>query len=170
MTGRIVVTGAESTGKTTLARALARQLNKPLLPEQLRLWVDAAGKLPNEADLASVAIQHIAADERLVGRSNDLAVLDTDLATIAIYWRHYFARTPAWVLREVAARKPLLYLIADTDVPWEADPQRDGPETRLVLQRKFLTWIPTLAPAVVVSGSVADRVTQALQAIRHHCP
>jgi nicotinamide riboside kinase len=60
-----------------------------------------------------------------------------------------------------------LYILADTDIPWEPDPfQREGPEVREMLHRQFQNELNSRRlPFVLVSGSVEERIRQAVTAI-----
>ena len=55
MTQRIVITGPESTGKTTLASALARRFGAPWLRETSRLYAEEVRRELTAADAALIA-------------------------------------------------------------------------------------------------------------------
>lgn len=154
---RVVVTGAESTGKTTLAMTLGESFGAPVVPEVLRMWVDRVGRLPLEKDLSEIASEFIRADERARATDQSLVVYDTDLATLSIYWDYYFGSSPTWLYEEMLVRRPRLYLLAGDDIAWTADAQRDSPAVRAALQASFESVIPSLAPTVRVTGNQEDR-------------
>jgi len=163
---RIVVTGAESTGKTMLAAHLADRFGARLVPERLRAYVDESGRLPTASDMEEVARQHCEAEDRILADGGErLYVYDTDLWTVVIYARHHFGDCPQWIVDEAELRRPDLYLLLRDDIPWVPDPQRDGPETRRELQHVFETTIPRAGPCVSVSGTGLARTKRAEEAV-----
>ncbi len=76
---RIVVFGTESTGKTTLAQALAAHFREPWSPEFVReFWDLKAGKISG-ADLGTIALGQMANEDRAAARARRAVFLDTDL-------------------------------------------------------------------------------------------
>src|SRR5262245_22939885 len=90
----IAVVGAESTGKSTLARALSDAWRTPgrrvaLVDEALREFCDRAGRTPRADEQAAIAnqqTQRIAA----AARDHELVVADTTALMVAIYSQHLF--------------------------------------------------------------------------------
>jgi nicotinamide riboside kinase len=170
---RIVVTGAESTGKTTLARELAGRLRTEWVPEAARGYAEARGAPLTAADVEPIAHAHIAAEaaalERMAaGRdtmqgSAPVLVLDTDLVSTVLYARHYYGHCPPWIVAEARARLADLYLLADVDLPWEPDPVRDTPGVRDVLHSRFVDELTAAGALVrILRGSGASRLRHAL--------
>src|SRR5690606_12547633 len=60
-TRRVVLIGAESTGKTTLATHLAAHYRTAWLPEYVRQFVEAKGASPVAEDVPAIARGHLAA-------------------------------------------------------------------------------------------------------------
>ncbi|MBK8339574.1 MAG: ATP-binding protein [Flavobacteriales bacterium] len=63
---RIVITGPESSGKTTLCRLLAMHFGVPWVVEQARGYLDAIGRPYVEADLLIIARSQIGAEEAVL--------------------------------------------------------------------------------------------------------
>jgi NadR type nicotinamide-nucleotide adenylyltransferase len=163
---RVVVTGSECTGKTTLARALAGQFGAPWVPERCRAYQDAKGGPLDESDVEPIAREHLAEVEAAEARASGLLVLDTDLVSTLVYARHYYGACPAWI--EEAARKSPgdLYLLCAPDLPWEADAQRDRGDRREEMHRLFEQAIGELGVrAVRVEGEGRTRDETAARAV-----
>lgn len=125
----IVVVGVESTGKSTLARALAEHTGRTLVPEVARDWLAARGNHYEEADLETLARLQWRA-EADAARAERGVVADTDLAVIRVWSEVRFGRCATWILDALAARPPAVYLLTRPDLPWEPDPQRESPDAR----------------------------------------
>jgi len=164
---RVTLLGAESTGKTTLAEALAAHYETVWAPEYLRAFVDEKGALPTLSDTPAIVRGHLAREDALMPRANRVLFLDTDLVATCVYSRYYFGACPAWVARLSYERSADLYLLTDTDIPWVPDPgQRDGPAVRDELQAWFLDELEMRAvPYLRVSGALDRRMEAAVRAV-----
>ena len=82
---RVAVLGAESSGKTTLAQALAAQFNTPWVPEYGReLWEARQGQL-TLADLADIAQAQVRRETRLCSQAHEVIFCDTTPLTTLGY-------------------------------------------------------------------------------------
>ncbi|HEY5417206.1 MAG TPA: ATP-binding protein [Gemmatimonadaceae bacterium] len=167
---RVVVTGSECTGKTTLAGDLARQFGTVCVAEYAREYLDrkvATTGLPlDERDVEPIARGQIAAEDRGAATAKGLLVLDTDLVSTTVYARHYYGACPAWIDQAARDRRGDLYLLCDIDVPWVADSVRDRPHHREHIHALFVEALDTLgAPYVLIRGSWAARLTTAVAAV-----
>jgi NadR type nicotinamide-nucleotide adenylyltransferase len=163
---RVVLTGSESTGKTTLAADLARHYHVLWVPEYVRSYA-AWKRAPLDAgDVTPIALGQIAVQDAALLRARGLLLLDTDLLSTAVYAEHYYGHCPAWVTQSVLARPADLYLLCGIDVPWTPDPQRDRPDDREAMQRLFRDALGSRGfPMVEVAGAWRDRFLAARTAI-----
>ena len=164
---RVVVTGAESTGKTTLARRLARHYATVWAPEYLRVFVEQEKAAPEEGDAWSIARGHLAQERKLAHRARRVLFLDTDLILTCIYQAFYFGSCPDWLSKASAERAADLYLVANTDIPWMEDPgQRDGPHVRAAVHTRLVEELRRRnLPFRLVSGTIEQRLQQAARAV-----
>ena len=178
---RVVVTGSESTGKTTLARDLARHYATVWVPEYSRSYAEAKRSRGEGAlgagDVEPIARGQIAAEDDGLRRAVSIAsgggapppliVLDTDLLSTVVYSRHYYGACPPWIERASRERRGDLYLLCDIDVPWLPDPARDRPDHREEMHALFAGAVSALgAPCAVIRGSWDERFTRAAAAVR----
>ena len=128
---RVSVFGPESTGKTTLAARIASHFSEPWSPEFVRgFWESRGGKI-TAADLDEIARGQIRGEEAAAAGARRLLVCDTELLTCVLWDDLLFpGACPDWVRAEAdrRARGFALYLLCDTDAPFEPDPQRCFPD------------------------------------------
>jgi NadR type nicotinamide-nucleotide adenylyltransferase len=134
---RVVLTGSESTGKSTLAARLAEHYGAVLVPEFVRGFAERKGESISFADHGPIARGQMALEDELTAGAPRLVVQDTDLLSTVVYCRHYFGTCPAWILHEASRRAPDLYLLCEIDLPWIADGVRDRGERREEMQQLF---------------------------------
>ena len=167
---RVVVTGSESTGKTTLAADLARRFGTVWVPEYARAYLDEkaamTGRPLDETDVEPIARGQIAAEDRGAAMAKAMMILDTDLVSTTVYARHYYGACPAWIEQAARDRRADLYLLCDIDVPWVADPARDLPHARAHMHALFASALEALGvPYVTIRGSWSDRIAAAVEAV-----
>jgi NadR type nicotinamide-nucleotide adenylyltransferase len=138
---RIVLTGGECTGKTTLARALAARWETAWAAEAAREVALARKGALGPEDVPVIARTHVRlADEaaRAAGEAGrPLVFLDQDLVSTLVYARHYYGDCPHWIERLAAERRGDLYLLCAPDLPWAADGVRDRPAAREEIHALF---------------------------------
>ena len=140
---RICLVGAESTGKTTLAEALAGRWGSSWVPEVGRdytLEKKAAGTNDEwtSDDFIAIAERQQRLEDHRARRSGPVMACDTDALTTAIWHERYQGhRSP--VVDALAARRHYdLFVLCGTDVPWEADDIRiDGASARDRMQHQI---------------------------------
>lgn len=164
---RVVVTGSECTGKTSLAKALSEQFGTPYVPEYAREFVREKGESPVHRDVAAIARGQVALEDSLIAGAPRVLIQDTDLLSTVVYSRHYYSDCPGRVEEALADRGADLYLLADIDVPWVADgDQRDRGERREEMHALFRQALVERGLRFVeVSGSRGERLRLAVDAI-----
>ena len=167
---RVVLTGSESTGKTTLANELARHYRAELVPEFVRSYAEQREGVITFNDHGPIARGQMALEDEVFANARRLVFLDTDLLSTVVYCDHYFGRCPDWIRETATARRPDLYVLCDIDVPWVADGVRDRGDRRDEMQELFRRAVADSgADYITVRGDVAHRVeaaTAAIDAIR----
>jgi NadR type nicotinamide-nucleotide adenylyltransferase len=164
---RVVVTGSECTGKTTLARALAERYDTVWVPEFVREFVEREGRSPVLADVEAIARGQMAREEEIGAHARELLILDTDLLSTILYSRHYYGSCPAAVEAALARRPADLYLLCGIDVPWTPDSdQRDRGDRREEMQTLFRdALVERQFEFVEIGGGLEARLRQAARAL-----
>jgi nicotinamide riboside kinase len=170
----VAIVGAESTGKTELARALCARLaadtgrRVACVPEVLREWCEQTGRTPQSHEQAAIVrAQHERIDA--AAASHDIVVCDTTALMTAVYSGLLFDDHS---LDERAAqlhgRRVTATLLTALDLPWVADGlQRDGPHVRGPVDDALRALMHRHGIAYsVVGGGGPDRLDNALAALR----
>lgn len=160
---RVVVTGSECTGKTTLSRALAERYGTLWVPEYARRFVRDKRAAPVYEDVAAIARGQIALEDSLAAGADRLLIQDTDLLSTVVYSRHYYGACPEWLEEALGARLADLYLLAGIDVPWRPDgAQRDRGDRREEMHELFRAALRSRnARTVEIQGAPEERVAVA---------
>ena len=164
---RIVVTGSESTGKTTLAGLLGERFDTVATPEFSRVYADAR-RVPLDAhDVEAIAVGQLAMeDRRVTDARHGLLVLDTDLFSTVVYGPHYYGTLQPWIERAALERQGDLYLLLDIDVPWVPDAIRDRGGQRAHMHGLFRAMLERYRlPFVTIGGGWAERFDRASAAV-----
>ena len=122
---KIIVTGPESSGKTTLCKALSKHFNLPFAKEYARGFLDELGRNYKQDDLLEIAKGQLLSE-------HNTQILDTDLITIKIWSEYKYGSCNKWILNQIKKQKSenRFYILCNPDIPWEADPQRENPNDR----------------------------------------
>lgn len=165
----IVITGAESTGKSTLAAALALHFKAPYSKEFVRNFVDQSQRSPEPRDLETIVAGQIALEDASKSAASGKMVFhDTNLLSTIIYAKHYFSGKLDWLADQFYERHYDFYLLCMPDFPWIPDPgQRESPQARKDLHKKFLQHLESMhLPYACISGSQAVRLETAIRTIK----
>jgi len=118
---RVCFHGAESTGKSSLAKRLAAEWNCPLVGEYGRTYAETIDTNFRIADLTAIAArQNRMMREACIG-DPPLVLLDTDPLMTAAWAEMLFGHAPSVLL---GYDKAELYLLFEPDVPFVEDGTR----------------------------------------------
>lgn len=168
----VTLIGGESTGKTTLAHALAERLSVRhglrcrLVDEHLRHWCQQAGRAPLAHEQPSLAAQQarLIADAALVP-DTDLVVADTSALVVAAYSELYFDDRSLWADALAWQRGYALTLLMGLDVAWVPDGLfRDSPDIRARTDQLLRQALQSAGqPFQTIYGQGDNRLQQALR-------
>lgn len=135
----IIITGAESTGKSTLTERLANHFEVPYIPEIAREYVENINRKYIYSDVENIAKMQIAKFNSISKSDAPYIFVDTWLIVTKIWFEFVFKKTPDWLINEIFKTKIDLFLVCDIDLPWIYDPVREnGGENRKILQEKYI--------------------------------
>ena len=126
---KIVVTGPESTGKSTLCEQLAAKYKTEWVPEYARKYLTELGRPYNYDDLLLIARGQLEQEDRITAAlKTPLVFIDTDMYVMKVWCEFVFGQCHSFILDEIVKRKYDAYLLCNTDLPWVADDLREYPD------------------------------------------
>jgi len=125
---KIVITGPESSGKTTLCEALSNHFKIPYSKEYAREYLQKLNCNYNQDDLTRIAKGQLKLNKHH-------RILDTDLITIKIWSNYKYNSCNQWILEHIEKQKSekRFYLLCKPDIAWMQDSLRENPENRMAL-------------------------------------
>lgn len=168
----VAIVGAESTGKTVLARELqqalrAEGLRVALVDEWLRRFCDDHGRTPRQDEQAGIArTQTRRIAEAATGQ--DIVIADTTALMTAVYSEIVFGDRNLYPEAEADHRDCTLTLLTALDLPWVADGlQRDGPQVRVPVDGLLRAALARAGvDHAVIAGRGPARLDAALRTVR----
>lgn len=163
----IVLTGSESTGKSNLARLLARHYGCDYVPEYAREFLDSLNRTYDYDDILVIAQrQHQLIQQAIHEQRGRFVFCDTDLTVTRIWCEYKFGICHPWILDQHEKQDFSLYLLMDIDLPWQPDPQREHPDKRTELFKLYQQRLEKLNwPYEIVSGKNLNRFENAVRII-----
>jgi HTH-type transcriptional repressor of NAD biosynthesis genes len=171
LTARVVVLGAESTGSTTLAEALAAHLGTLWVAEYGREHSeirDGGLETPWRTDEFDLIVDRQIALEQQALRTvpRPVLVCDTDVLATALWHERYVGSVSPRLHEAAAAHRPLLYVLTGDEIPFVQDGMRDGEHIRHDMQQRFRDVLAAQdVPWLEVCGDVRERVEAAASAL-----
>jgi NadR type nicotinamide-nucleotide adenylyltransferase len=160
---RIAILGGESSGKTTLAKALADALGTVWVPEYGRTLTERIGGTDQLCynDMLKIAEVQVDEERKIARQAKGYLVCDTTPLTTMWYSKELFNSHVSPRLRELSERPYSHYILCGNEIPFEQDGTREGPEFR---DRAWL-WHGTMLKhrglhPLYVGGTVEQRVKQ----------
>ena len=150
---KIIITGPESSGKTTLSRNLSHSLKGSLVDEYARKYINQNNNQYIYEDLLKIAKAQYQNEKS--SKPGKLCFCDTDLITIKIWSEFKFNKCDGWITNKITQQKDekRIYLLCKPDIHWKYDPQRENEFNRDEIFDIYLNELKTLNhPFFVVEG------------------
>ncbi len=166
---KIVVIGPESTGKSSLCKALAEHYGTAWCTEYAREYLELHGKEYSYDDLLKIAKGQLELEDRLVtSAKNELYFIDTNLYVMQVWSEYVFGKCHQFIIDNIVERKYDLYLLCNVDLPWSYDELREYPDEqpRKELYRYYKElMINQSTPWTDISGNYDERLQKAIGAV-----
>ena len=166
----ICLIGAESTGKTTLAQALAAHFDCPWTPEYLREFCVSRRRTPTRYEqslILETQVIHESAgliSARIVNAP--YVFCDTAPLLTAIYSAFVFGDDSLFLRARELQTRYALTLVLQPDIAWVADEQRDGAHVRQPINAMIADELTALnLPTARIAGQGDARFAASLAAI-----
>jgi len=163
---RIAILGAESSGKSTLAEALALRYATLWVPEYLREFVDVNGRVPFESDQYPIACMQLEREDAAAEQASRYLFCDTTPLMTALYSRQYWGRVDPQLARLDSRHDYFMTLVTAPDGPWEPDGlQRESEEVRQRVHRMLVETLDARGIAYVLLEGELDVRLQRVESI-----
>ena len=165
---RVAILGAASSGKSTLAAALAARYGTVWVPEYLREFVDTQARVPVAEDQFHIASTQVAREAAALAGAGQYLFCDTTPLMTAVYSRHYFHGIDAQLAALVARHRYDYTLVCAPDIPWVADLQREPEDVCRIIDGMLFEELEARAiPYLLVSGDTEARLSQVEQLLQN---
>jgi nicotinamide riboside kinase len=166
----IVVTGPESSGKSTLTKQLADYFEGIGVLEYARDYVERLNRPYNQQDVETIGKRQLLYLKKKLkdgGNSEAFVFLDTFLIITKIWLEEVYHYCPAWLHLAIIENRPNLVLLCEPDLPWQPDGVRENSEKRPYLYKRYRKELEYYQiPYSIVNGSGEARIQLAIQHIK----
>ncbi|MBV9849423.1 MAG: AAA family ATPase [Armatimonadetes bacterium] len=168
---RVALVGAESSGTTTMARALATHYRDIWVPEYGRAYSEEKMRRPEASAWRPEEFVHIARRqcemEDMAARETDRVLLCDTPAFATSLWHERYLGTLSPEVEAIAAPYHYdLYLLTGVDIPFVQDGTRDGEHIRHRMHRRFVEWLTAHhRPFTLLSGPHEERLRAATRRV-----
>jgi HTH-type transcriptional regulator, transcriptional repressor of NAD biosynthesis genes len=172
---KVVFLGAPSTGKTTLASALAARMRTAWMPEYGREYWEQhqVNRRLTPEQLEELAEGHLAMEEKMLQEADGVLFIDTNAVTtymFSLYYHGYATPRLTQLALEAASRYDLIF-VCDSDIPYDDTWDRSGDADRQIAQKRILADLHTRKqPYMLLRGTVEERADQVQQSLSHYHP
>lgn len=161
---RIGLVGPESTGKSTIAKALAERFGGTYIEEYARAYVSRLTEPATYEDVSCILRRNMEEYEAAQG----LVFFDTEAIITKVWMDVVWGQHPEELDLFMKEHPMDYYLLLKPDIAWVADPTRENgdQQTREALYNTYMEEIrATNRPYRIVSGSGNERLENAIAAM-----
>jgi NadR type nicotinamide-nucleotide adenylyltransferase len=163
---RVAIVGPECTGKSTLSEQLADHYKTRFVPEFARKYIGNLQRPYTIEDIVTIAKDQMRTEDEAALQVSGILICDTNLVVTKIWAEFKYHTCPAWISENITKRKYDLHLLTNTDISWQADPQREHPNQREELFELYKKELEDEKVTFnIISGKPEERLKQAIEAI-----
>jgi len=160
---KILITGPESSGKTTMAGLLAELLDVKVINEFAVEYLENYGPDYSYDDILKMAKAHYALITKC---DNENILLDTSMLNYKIWSQYKFDKVDPWIESAIQELKYDLILLMKPDIEWIYSPLRETPFARNTIFELFKTELNKLQMAFeIIDGEGNNRLLKAHDSI-----
>ena len=165
--------GAPSSGKTTLAERLARELDTQWMPEYGREYWEKhqVDRRLSPEQLVEIAEGHLEREDALLAQSNRYLFSDTNALTTATFARSYHGAVDPRLaeLADAAVIRYDLTFVCDIDIPCDDTWDRSGEVNRAAFQRQVIGDLSARkVPFIMLRGTLDERVARVCESLSRY--
>ncbi len=135
---KIVFSGPESTGKTTLATKLALHLNEPLVSEYATYYLTLNPRKYNLQDISVILNGQLDWEDFFAVQAKKHLVCDTDPLVLYVWAKDKFGHVPDDIVSNLRKDNYETRFLCPPDIPWTPGPFREDQENREELYKYYL--------------------------------
>ncbi len=163
---RIIITGAESAGKSSLTQHLGEVFGLPYALEYARYYLEKNGSEYDLEQLEELSYLHLSYQQEKVPISAPCGIFDTDLINYKIWAEEVFGSCLEGISTRIEQESSHIYLLCKPDLPWEPDPLRENRyDCQRLYQRHLDEIIRLKRPYELVEGCGRERMANAEAAL-----
>lgn len=157
---RILITGPECTGKTTISKQLSTRLHLPWVPEYARTYLEEQGPDYDLDTILMIAREH----RKLLATQSGSCILDTYMINLAVWTQDKFAVVPPFIEECISDMLFDHIFLMYPDTPWIQDGLREDPNSRIALFEEFKVMLEKYNRSYhVISGLGEQRLENMLE-------
>jgi NadR type nicotinamide-nucleotide adenylyltransferase len=164
----IVITGAESTGKSVLTQQLGNFFICPFYPEFAREYLENSGSAYTRRDVEKIARMQKKQMDEAMNLKSAYVFFDTWMIITKVWMEVVYGEVPSWIPETIRHARVDLFLLCANDIPWIPDPLREnGGEMRHKLFEMYKANLDQFGFRYrIVTGIGDERLVNALQILR----
>jgi len=165
MSRKIAVIGPESSGNTTLCRALSKHFKASMVEEYARNYLQKKGLNYEQKDLDEIAKGQAELESKAMKKNPDFLFCDTNILVIKKWSEIKYGHCSSTIEQLYQQFTYDLSLLLRPDLPYEKDPLRESPgllERKIIFHEMEKELLQTKTNFRVVSGLGKNRLKNAI--------
>jgi len=164
---KIALIGGESSGKTTLANALSKALDIPVVPEYGRILGEYTGNIYTEDDMRHIcSVQCRMEDNAVIHATEDFVICDTTPLVTMFYSLSWYGKVDPTIVEQAENRKYDFVFLCKRDFPYVNDGTRVSEEFSLKQEEFYESFFKQHKIGYnILTGSIMDRVKQVFKVL-----
>jgi nicotinamide riboside kinase len=165
---KIIITGPESTGKSTLAKNVSNYLKEPFVPEYARFFMPTISLPYSASNLRDIAHGQLYWHTLYKSKATNWLVCDTGVEAVDIWHLYRFGGVDEVLRKLFVEDESCCYLLCKPDIPWVEDPLRETPWQRPEIFNSFIALMENHHKKyhIVEGQTEEERLGCALQLIK----